>query len=141
MVKTIAKDLNHKNRIYIGTNEGLYCGKSFDEGLTWTWSLYSNGMPQAVDVRDIDINPKTGIMRIATFGRGAFEVHSDYPIGSVLDIKDKINLLRVHDVGTGYGPSSDALDVEVVITLNSEPNKYFGFKMRIGTNGLTHKHF
>ncbi|MBK9717000.1 MAG: hypothetical protein IPO85_05720 [Saprospiraceae bacterium] len=141
LVKTIAKDLNHKNRIYIGTNEGLYCGKSFDEGLTWTWSLYSNGMPQAVDVRDIDINPKTDIMRIATFGRGAFEVHSDYPIGSVLDIKDKINLLRVHDVGTGYGPSSDALDVEVVITLNSEPNKYFGFKMRIGTNGLTHKHF
>jgi len=55
------------------------------------------------------------------------------PFGRALDTAEasgKITMLRVHDVGTGYGP----LDVEVVITLDSEPNKGFGFQLRDDAN-------
>lgn len=42
----------------------------------------------------------------------------------------KLTLLRVHDVGSKYGPPSDQLDVEVVIWLNTKPRQAFGFQLR-----------
>ncbi|HEX3819763.1 MAG TPA: hypothetical protein VHW45_05505 [Candidatus Sulfotelmatobacter sp.] len=42
----------------------------------------------------------------------------------------KITLLRVHDLGTGYGPPSDFIDVEAVLWLDSQPGKAFGFQLR-----------
>jgi hypothetical protein len=47
-----------------------------------------------------------------------------------LQATGKVQLLRVHDVGTAYGPDSDQIDVEVVIWLNTQPGKAFGFQMR-----------
>lgn len=46
----------------------------------------------------------------------------------------KVTFLRVHDVGTKYGPPSDSIDVEVVVQLNSEPGKAFGFQLRNDNN-------
>jgi hypothetical protein len=46
----------------------------------------------------------------------------------------KVTMLRVHDVGTKYGPSTDQIDVEVVIRLNSQPGKAFGFQLRNDNN-------
>ncbi len=46
----------------------------------------------------------------------------------------KITFLRVHDVGTDWGPASDKLDVEVVIKLNTQPEYAFGFKLRNDNN-------
>jgi hypothetical protein len=37
-------------------------------------------------------------------------------------------------VGTGYGPPTDFLDVEVVTRLDSEPDKAFGFQLRADEN-------
>jgi hypothetical protein len=42
----------------------------------------------------------------------------------------KMTLLRVHDVGTGWGPPSDSLDVEVIIKLDSRPDEAYGFQLR-----------
>jgi hypothetical protein len=42
----------------------------------------------------------------------------------------RVALLRVHDVGTGYGPPNDSIDVEAVIWLDSQPGKAFGFQLR-----------
>jgi|SRR3954454_23962504 len=42
----------------------------------------------------------------------------------------KITFLRVHDVGTGFGPPSDFLDVEVVVKLDVQPANAFGFQLR-----------
>jgi len=43
----------------------------------------------------------------------------------------KITFLRVHDVGTGFGPPEDFIDVEVVILLDtSTDGGAFGFKLR-----------
>jgi hypothetical protein len=42
----------------------------------------------------------------------------------------KITMLRVQDVGLGYGPAWDYIDVEAVIQLDSKPGKAFGFQLR-----------
>jgi hypothetical protein len=42
----------------------------------------------------------------------------------------KVTLLRVHDVGTAYGPPTDKIDVEVIVWLDSQPGKAFGFQLR-----------
>jgi hypothetical protein len=55
-----------------------------------------------------------------------------------LELSGQLTMLRVHDVGTGYGPPQDFMDVEVVIALKSQPGKAFGFKLRDGTDRVTH---
>jgi hypothetical protein len=46
----------------------------------------------------------------------------------------KITFLRVHDVGTGFGPPSDFIDVEVVVQINTRPGESFGFQLRNDSN-------
>ena len=48
----------------------------------------------------------------------------------LIESKGHITFLRVHDLGTGYGPPTDYIDVEVVIQLDSLPGKAFGFQLR-----------
>jgi hypothetical protein len=50
--------------------------------------------------------------------------------GEIMAVSGRITLLRVHDVGTGYGPADDLLDAEVIITLDSAPGMAFGFQLR-----------
>jgi hypothetical protein len=53
---------------------------------------------------------------------------------NLLQSSGKLTFLRVHDLGTGFGPPTDFLDVEVVVKLDSQPNKAFGFQLRNDTN-------
>lgn len=119
--------------IYVGTNHGVYCGRTSDGGNTWYWLPYMNGMP-AANVADLEVQPTTGALRAATFGRAAYEVYTDDPIGSLLGADGRVTLLRVHDLGTGYGPPTDFLDVEVVAWLDSMPGRAFGFQLRSDAN-------
>jgi hypothetical protein len=48
----------------------------------------------------------------------------------LLNSSGKITFLRVNDVGTGYGPPQDYIDAEVVIQLNAQSGKSFGFQLR-----------
>jgi hypothetical protein len=48
----------------------------------------------------------------------------------ILQSSGKLTFLRVHDVGTGWGPPDDQLDVEAVIQLDTERGKAFGFQLR-----------
>lgn len=41
-----------------------------------------------------------------------------------------MSLLRVHKKGSKYGPNNDKIDVEVVVWLDTEPGKAFGFQLR-----------
>ena len=45
-----------------------------------------------------------------------------------------LTFLRAHDVGTGWGPANDQLDVEIVFMLDSVPGGAFGFQLRIDAN-------
>jgi len=49
-------------------------------------------------------------------------------------VTGKVTMLRVHDVGTKYGPASDQIDAEVVIQLSTQAGKAFGFQLRNDNN-------
>jgi hypothetical protein len=53
----------------------------------------------------------------------------------IIESSGKLTFLRVHDVGTGYGPPNDFIDVEVVCQIDSEPALAFGFQLRNDNNG------
>lgn len=48
----------------------------------------------------------------------------------VLQAQGRVSFLRAHDVGTGFGPPTDHIDVEVVVQLDTEPGRAFGFELR-----------
>jgi hypothetical protein len=45
-------------------------------------------------------------------------------------VSGQLSLLRVHDLGSGYGPPSDFIDVEVVVQFAGRPADAFGFQLR-----------
>lgn len=52
----------------------------------------------------------------------------------LLQAKGKVTLLRVHEVGSKYGPPTDQIDVEVIIWIDNQPGKAFGFQLRNNNN-------
>lgn len=57
----------------------------------------------------------------------------------LLQTEGKLSFLRVHDVGTRFGPPTDQLDVEVVVRLDSAPGQAFGFRLRLGSDEAAHR--
>jgi len=55
---------------------------------------------------------------------------------ALIQSSGKLRLLRVHDVGTKFGPPTDQIDVEVVFGLDTEPARSIGFKLRNDSQGL-----
>jgi hypothetical protein len=49
---------------------------------------------------------------------------------ALLAASGKVSFLRVHDVGTGFGPPQDFIDTEAVVKLNTQPNLAMGFQIR-----------
>jgi hypothetical protein len=58
---------------------------------------------------------------------------------ALINTSGKITLLRVHDVGTGFGPANDKIDVEVVFQLNTNPDRFIGFQLRNDANQIAHQ--
>ena len=69
-------------------------------------------------------------LKLLIFLASALLLTSFAPSASLLNASGKITLLRVHDVGTGYGPTADFIDVEAVIQLDTKPGSAFGFQLR-----------
>jgi photosystem II stability/assembly factor-like uncharacterized protein len=137
-VKTLAVDRMQPDTLFVGTGQGVYRGRSLDGGVTWFWTPYNNGLPRP-DVRDLEVHPTTGVLRAATYGRGVYEVNTDFPLGSLLAIEGVPIFLRGHDVGTGFGPPADFLDVEAVVRLDVAPNRAFGFQLRTDGGEAAHR--
>jgi hypothetical protein len=51
-----------------------------------------------------------------------------------VNARGRLTLLRVHDLGTNFGPPNDVLEAEVVIALDTEPSRFFGFQLRNDAN-------
>jgi hypothetical protein len=83
--------------------------------------LVAQAAPQAVDTP-------------AALDASAASDAPNAPDADLLESSGKLSFLRVHDVGTGYGPASDFLDVEVVAKLSNLPAKSFGFQLRADSN-------
>lgn len=58
---------------------------------------------------------------------------------SFLAVDSTVQLLRVHDVGTMYGPPGDAIDAEAIIQLAATGSDAYGFTLRTGTDQATHR--
>ena len=57
---------------------------------------------------------------------------------ALLQSSGKLTFLRVHDVGSKFGPPTDQIDVEVVVQLNTTGTKSYGFKLREDNNRFAH---
>ncbi len=55
---------------------------------------------------------------------------TDTASAQVFTTPGRVTMLRVNDLGDGFGPPHDFIDVEVVIALDSQPGKFFGFQLR-----------
>jgi hypothetical protein len=51
-------------------------------------------------------------------------------VGEILGTSGRVTVLRVNEVGSGYGPATDWVDAEVIIQLDTEPGRAFGFQLR-----------
>jgi tyrosinase len=67
-----------------------------------------------------------------------YEYDTETLVGDLCATEGRPTLLRVHDIGTRYGPPTDQLDVEVVLCLDSEPGRAFGFTLRADDNEPPH---
>jgi hypothetical protein len=138
LVNALVVDRLRPLALVVATTQGVFQGRSADQGRTWTWSAYNNGLHPAMDVHDLEVHPTTGLLRAGTFGRGAYEVFTSDPIGSVVNTTGRVTLLRAHDVGTGFGPPGDQLDAEAIVQLDGAPGMSFGFTLRTGADASTH---
>jgi photosystem II stability/assembly factor-like uncharacterized protein len=135
-VQTLAVDAMRPFTIYAGTNRGVYRATSSDRGASWTWSDYNIGLPPA-DVRALRVQASTGVLRAGTFGRSAYEVSTDTPVGSLLNATGRLTFLRAHDVGTGWGGPPNTLDAEIIMLLDTIPWMSFGFQLRADSEAPT----
>jgi hypothetical protein len=55
-------------------------------------------------------------------------------VSDLLEKTGKLVFLRAHDLGTGYGPANDELDVEAVFILNALNDGSYGFQLRNDDN-------
>src|SRR5207253_2932563 len=76
-LRALAVDRLNPHVVYAATANGVWRGASSDGGTTFAWDLYSNGMPPAANVTDLEVHPSTGSLRAATFGQGIYEVIPD----------------------------------------------------------------
>ena len=51
------------------------------------------------------------------------------------NVTGKLSLLRVHELGSKFGPPADQLDVEVIVQFQGLPGKAMGFKLRDDNRG------
>lgn len=58
-------------------------------------------------------------------------------MADLLNREGKVSFLRAHDVGTGWGPPGDELDVEAVFMLQEFAGDAYGFQLRIDAERAT----
>jgi hypothetical protein len=134
--------INPKYRFAVGPAGVFYTV----DGLNWKSLIRTSAIPMHPNNMFYDVisDPCIRSLYVATSNLGLLRLtglppDSPYPIGSVIAAQGKVKLLRVHEVGSKYGPPGDELDVEVIIWLDSEPNRSFGFQLRNDTNETAHK--
>lgn len=105
------------------------------DGATWWPLLVAAAMAARANNAAYDFVSCPRALYVATSNRGLLRLSPlppdwDYPMDSVQGAQGRITLLRVHELGTGYGPPTDHIDAEVIVWLDSEPEKAFGFQLR-----------
>ena len=124
----LAIDAFRPGCVYVGMSTTVIRGVRGSGG-AWAWADYDDQLP-LLEVRALEVHRRTGVLRMASFGRGAWEVDTAPPLGSVLGAEGQISMLRAHKLGTGYGGADHSLDTEVAFRLAELPGRAFGFTLR-----------
>jgi photosystem II stability/assembly factor-like uncharacterized protein len=116
------------------------------DGRDWDHLLLTSALPMRPNNAFYDdvSDPCGRALYVATNNRGLLRLGPlppewEHPLGAVVATQGRVTLLRVHDVDTGFGPPSDLLDAEVIVQLDSEPQKSFGFQLRGGGDEAARK--
>jgi hypothetical protein len=109
------------------------------DGVHWSALIVSEAMALRPNSITYDYRSCPRAVYVSTFNSGILRLSPippdwDYPMNSLQVAIGNITLLRVHDLETGFGPPDDELDGEVIVLLDSEPEKAFGFKLRTGND-------
>lgn len=123
-----------ENRMYIGMDAGIF----YRDNTTGGWVQYDEGLP-VLQVRDIEINRATNMLRMASWGRGLWESpllgKADFPKITAIEItpapdvdrpsdRDDVNIYatiiddgNITSATLLYSVNSHDLDQEVVLEL------------------------
>ena len=105
------------------------------DGVQWDHILFAEALGCLTNQLFYDFRSCGKPLYVGTSNRGLLRISPippewDYPMNSLQAARGRVTLLRVHDLGTGYGPLDDQLDAEVIAWLDTEPQKAFGFQLR-----------
>jgi hypothetical protein len=105
------------------------------DGTTWSHLLVSRALAARPNNAAYDFASCPRALYVATSNRGLLRLAPlapdwDYPPNSVQSATGRIAVLRIHELGTGFGPPSDSIDAELIVQLDSEPGKAFGVQLR-----------
>jgi hypothetical protein len=108
-------------------------------GVEWTHLILSEAMAMRPNNAAYDFASCPRALYVATSNRDLIRVSPlppdwDYPLQTLQAAEGRITMLRVHDLGTAYGPPEDRIDAEVIIWLDTEPDKAFGLQLRDDAN-------
>ncbi len=112
------------------------------DGINWLHLLLTSAMPMRPNNATYD--PCERALYVSTNNCGLLRLSPLPPdfvgkIGGLLGARGRITMLRIHDVGTGYGPPKDQIDGEVVIQFNANQDNAYGFQLRNDGNKVAQK--
>lgn len=143
LLRDMAFDAVEAGRIFATGPAGVFASL---DGVTWRplWVSSAGGARPNNLAYDRESDPCMRMLYVATSNRGLLRIGPlppDWGVlpGGVAATQGRVRFLRVHDVGTGFGPPGDALDVEIVVQLDTEPGRSFGAKLRADANGRAHR--
>jgi hypothetical protein len=102
-------------------------GEENADKCAWTWGKeYTSANGSRANVR---LGARDFLIQQNWVNAGAGYCSMEGP-GGIFAAEGAVSLLRANDVGTGYGPPEDFIDAEIIVQLDSEPGRGFGFQLR-----------
>lgn len=132
-VRSIQPDAFDANTVYAATNRGVYRGRTVDDGATWLWEAYNNGLPPAADVSDLEIHKSTGTLHAATLGRSTYRVRLVEDPHPVLDeIVDEIAELAIYPPPIQPAPENTRYEIRMRLRRMLDKLLWFSIDPKVG---------
>jgi hypothetical protein len=116
----VVLDPDDSNSLYIGTDVGCWHGEKTGP-TSWTWRLFSDGLPEAA-IMDIQIHAASRLLRVATHGRGAWEIPIDETAGADPELFVRANAADAGHRLPGIDVAPDPTAPGQVVDLTMSPD-------------------